>query len=61
MWPILTSLLIGRATGGWRYIRILLAIILVGCMVAGVIYAAIIFNAVRQTPEKHYVQHNSAQ
>jgi hypothetical protein len=61
MWSILTPLLIGRATGGWRYIRVVLAIVLMGCVIAGVIYAALIFNAVRSTPEKHHVQHNSSQ
>lgn len=61
MWTFITPFLIGRATGGWRYIRVVLAIIVIGCAVAGVIYAAVIFHAVSKTPEKHYVQHHSAQ
>jgi hypothetical protein len=61
MWSILTPFLIGRATGGWRYMRVALLAILIGCAVVGLIYAAIIFNAVRKTPEKPHVQHYSAQ
>jgi hypothetical protein len=60
MWSILTPLLIGRATGGWRYMRVLILLVLIGCLVAGLIYAAVIFNAVRNTPEKHHVQQHSA-
>ena len=59
MWPFLAPLLIGRATGGWRYIRVALAIILICCAIVGVIYAVIIFDAVLHTPEKHHVQLNS--
>jgi len=57
---ILTPFLIGRATGGWRYMRAILLLILVGCAFVGVIYAAIVFNAVRNTPENHHVQHSSS-
>ena len=57
---ILTPFLIGRATGGWRYIRAILLLILIGCAIVGVIYAAIVFNAVRSTPENPHVQHSSS-
>jgi hypothetical protein len=61
MWSILTPLLVGRAIGGWRYIRVALLIILIGCAIAGLIYAMVIFNAALKTPEKHHVQHYSSQ
>jgi len=59
MWSILTPFLIGRATGGWRILRALLLLIVIGAAIAGVIYAAVVFNAVRNTPENHNVQHHS--
>ena len=61
MWSFLAPLLIGRATGRWRYIRVALAIILVGCAIAGLVYAAVVFNAVLKTSENHHVQQYSAQ
>jgi hypothetical protein len=60
MSSILAPLLVGRAVGGWRYIRAALLIILFGCVIVGVIYAAVFFDAARNLPEKHHVQHNSA-
>ena len=54
---ILTPFLIGRATGGWRYLRVVLLLVLIGSAVAGLIYAVLVFNAVRSTPENHHVQH----
>jgi hypothetical protein len=56
---ILTPLLIGRAAGGWRYIRVVLIVILIGCAVAGLVYAVVIFNAVRNTPERHHVEQHT--
>ncbi|MGF7180437.1 hypothetical protein [Tunturiibacter psychrotolerans] len=59
MWSFLAALLIGRATGGWRYMRAALLITLIGCVIVGLIYAVVIFNAVGTTPEEHHVQHHS--
>jgi hypothetical protein len=60
MWTFLAALLIGRATGGWRYMRAALLITLIGCVIVGLIYAVVIFNAVRNMPEGHHVQHHSS-
>ena len=60
MWSILSAFFIGRAVGGWRYIRVALLIILLGCLIVGVLYAVLVFNAVRHTPETHHVQHHSS-
>ena len=57
---ILTPFLIGRAAGGWRYIRVVLLVILIGCVVAGIVYAVMVFNAVRTSPESRHVQHHSS-
>jgi hypothetical protein len=61
MGSFIAMLLIGRATGGWRYMRAALLVILIGAVIIGCVYAAIIFNAVRSTPENHHVQHHSSQ
>ena len=60
MWSMLSGLLIGRAIGGWRYMRAGLLIILFGCVIAGIIYTAVFFNAARSMPEKHHVQRHSS-
>jgi len=41
-------------------LRYSLLIVIVGCLIVGVIYAAVFFNAARNLPEKHHVQHYSA-
>ena len=60
MWSLFAAFLVGRATGGWRYMRAALLIILMACVVVGFIYAIAMFNAVRSTPEGHHVQHHSS-
>ena len=60
MWSFLTPLLIGRATGGWRFFRAAFLIIMIGCMIVGFIYAAIVFRAVSNMPEKQHVQPHSS-
>lgn len=60
MWQIISAFLIGRAVGGWRYMRIALLLVLLGCSIAGVFYAVAVFNAVRSTPETHHVHHHSS-
>jgi hypothetical protein len=59
MLSFIAALLIGRATGGWRYMRAGLLLILIACVIAGFTYAAIIFNAVLTSPKEHHVQHYS--
>ena len=61
MWSFIAALLVGRATGGWKYMRAALIVIVIGCAIVGFIYAAVVFNAVRPTPEDHHVQHHSSQ
>ena len=61
MGSLIAAFLVGRATGGWRYMRVALLIIVIACVVAGFIYAIAMFNAVRSTPEGHHVQHHSSQ
>ena len=51
------------ANGKLRWPKWLKAIALAAfvlCLVAGVLYALAVFNAVRNTPEAHHVQHNSS-
>jgi hypothetical protein len=59
MWSIITPFLVGRGTGGWRYIRVALLFILLACLLAGVIYALVVFKAIQNRPEDHHVQHHS--
>ena len=42
-----------------RPLGCLAGVIFVGCLVAGIVYAVVVFNAVRNTPESHHVQHHS--
>ena len=60
MWQIISAFLLGRAVGGWRYMRIALLLVLFGCFMVGILYAVVVFNAVRNQPETHHVQHRSS-
>ena len=60
MWQLISAFFIGRAVGGWRYMRIVLLVLLLGCLAVGFLYALVVFNAVRNTPETHHVQHQSS-
>lgn len=59
MWSLLAPFLVGRAVGGWRYIRVVLMVMLLGCIIAGFIYAIVVFRAIQSRPEGHHVQHHS--
>lgn len=59
MWNFLKGMLIVGATGAARPLRLALFLILMGCAIAGLIYAVVVFNAVRGTPESHHVQQHS--
>ena len=48
MWNILLGFLFARATGTGRLIRLLLILTLLGAIVAGVVYAFVVFRAVQE-------------
>lgn len=58
MWNFLLGLLFARATGISRVVRPLLALVLIGAVVAGIFYAVAVFNAVQGRSQHHYVPHN---
>ena len=60
MWNFLFGFLFADATKGSRAFRAVLLLILVGSTVVGILYAVVVFNAVRNTPETHHVQHYSS-
>ena len=55
MWNFLFGLLFARATGMSRFIRLLLLLILVGSVIAGFIYAALVFYAVTERNRTSHV------
>ena len=59
MWNFLLGFLFARATGISRFIRPLLLIFLVGSVVAGLIYTAVVFHALTERNRPHHVQHRS--
>jgi hypothetical protein len=48
MWNFLLGLLFVRATGTARLVRYALGMLLVGVVVAGLIYTCVVFNAVNE-------------
>jgi hypothetical protein len=34
-------------------------VVLIGCLIVGILYAVVVFDAVHSTPENHHVQHHS--
>jgi hypothetical protein len=59
MWNFLKGMLIVRATGTARPVRIILLLVLIGSIVAGIIYAFVVFQAVQERSSGHHVQHHS--
>ena len=59
MWEFLTGFFFARATGLSRIMRPLLLLFFVGCLVAGLIYAYVVFNAVSERSEPHHVHTHS--
>jgi hypothetical protein len=59
MWDFLFGYLFGRATGISRIVRPLLWLFLIGVIVAGFIYAAVVFKAVSERSEQHHVHTHS--
>jgi hypothetical protein len=60
MWNFLKGMLIVRATGTARPVRIILLLVLIGSIVAGIIYAFVVFQAIRERSSGHHVQHHSS-
>ena len=58
MWDFLTGFFMVRATGS-RFIRILLVIFLTGALIAGVIYATVVFKAVTERSNSPHVHAHS--
>jgi choline-glycine betaine transporter len=57
MWNIFFGFLLGRAAG--RSIRPLLLLILVGSIIAGLVYAIVVFNTVSERNRGPNVHHHS--
>jgi hypothetical protein len=48
MWEFVIGFLFGRATGVSRFIRPVLILLAIGAVVAGLIYAGVVFKAVNE-------------
>jgi hypothetical protein len=48
MWNFLLGFLFARATGISRFVRPLLWLVLIGSILAGIVYAAVVFRAVNE-------------
>lgn len=59
MWNFLKGMLFAHAVRTSRFVRTALVVLLLGGIVAGVIYAAIVFNAVLERNPGHHVQQHS--
>ena len=59
MWNFLKGMLFVQATESGRLVRLLLIAVLVGSIVAGVIYVLVVFRAVEERNSGHHVQHHS--
>ena len=59
MWEFLTGFFFARATGLSRVIRPLLLLFLVGVVIAGFIYAAVVFKAVSERSNNQHVHPHS--
>lgn len=60
MFWFLVDVLALRRLGLSRPFRYLLLVIFIGCLIAGLLYAVVVFNAVRNSSETHHVQHHSS-
>ena len=60
MWNFLLGFLFARATGVSRFIRPLLLLVFLGAVIAGVIYAFAVFQAVSQRSHTTDVHTHSA-
>jgi len=60
MWNFLLGFLFARATGAARIIRPLLLLVLLGAIVAGLIYAFAMFHAIDQRSHPPHVHAHSS-
>lgn len=60
MWNFLRGMLFAHAVRGSRFVRTALLLLLIGGIIAGAIYAVIVFNAVSERTSGHYVDHHSS-
>jgi hypothetical protein len=58
IWYILDILLL-RRLGLIRPIRYAILVVILGCLIAGMIYAAVVFHALAERNQTPYVQHHS--
>jgi hypothetical protein len=61
MWNFLLGFLFARATGASRIIRPLLLLVLLGAIIAGLIYAFAIFYVIDQRSHSPHVHAHSSQ
>jgi hypothetical protein len=59
MWNFLLGFLFARATGISRFVRPLLALALLGVLIAGFVYAFVILRAVNERSHAPYVHTHS--
>lgn len=59
MWDFLFGYFVGRATGISRIVRPLLWLFLVGVVIAGFIYAAVVFHAISERSNSPHVHAHS--
>ena len=55
MWNVLLGFLLGQTPGTSRYVRALLAVIAVGIVIAGLIYAVVVMQAVSERSRASHV------
>ena len=60
MWNIILGFLFARATGAGRVIRVLLILTLLGAIVAGVIYAFVVFRTIQERSSASHVHAHSS-
>jgi len=60
MFWFLIDVLALRRWGLGRPFRILLLVVLLGSLIAGAIYAAVVFHALNERTSGHHVQHHSS-
>lgn len=65
MWNFLMALFVGGAIGSTRtaqrVVRPLLVLFIIGVLIAGVIYACVVFRAATEGSRSHYVHAPSSQ
>jgi len=60
MWEFLLGFLFARATGISRLVRVVLVLVAIGVVIAGAIYALVVFRAVQERSHHPHVHTHSA-